>query len=94
MKAPDFDEPTSALGKQIKFVVKGQKTKNSDFLSLHTNGALNEMGITIKNNSIFVPGDDVKNTQNGFRSVRLLIFFIFFLKIFFFFFLEDQPDFD
>lgn len=71
MKAADFDQPSSALGKLIKFVGKGQHKNNSDYLSLHNVGNLTEMVITIKNDSIFVPGDNVNNTQNGFRCVDI-----------------------
>ncbi|KAG0142852.1 hypothetical protein CROQUDRAFT_97000 [Cronartium quercuum f. sp. fusiforme G11] len=71
-KDSDLDNPNSTIGKLIKFVVKGENKTNTDYLSIHRDGNLTELGITIKNDSIFVPGGDPKNTQFGFRRTDVL----------------------
>ncbi|KAG0142855.1 hypothetical protein CROQUDRAFT_49614, partial [Cronartium quercuum f. sp. fusiforme G11] len=72
MKPTDFDNPQSALGKEVKFVVKGQHHKASEYLTLTPSKDVIELGIKITNTSIFVPGDDAKNTQYGFRRTDVL----------------------
>lgn len=69
METSDFDIPSSDLSKLIKYVVKGQTEMPSEYLSIQVGPDLIELGIEIKNSSVFVPGDDVKNSQFGFRSV-------------------------
>ncbi|KAI8455194.1 hypothetical protein BY996DRAFT_6413330 [Phakopsora pachyrhizi] len=72
MKTEDFDKPDSALAKQIKFVVKGQNLDNSKFLAIENSNGVTEMKIRITDKSIFVPGDDVAKTQNGFRRTDVI----------------------
>lgn len=78
MKTADFDSDSSELSKQIKFVVtKNKPVKKSDYLSIVKGKTQTEMGISIKSDSIFCPGDDPKKCQPqlGFRCV--LHFFCF-----------------
>lgn len=71
MKSSDFDSPTSKISKLIKFIVnKPKPVKNSEYLTLEKGKNHVELGISIKSDSIFVPGGDEKNTQSGFRSAR------------------------
>lgn len=75
MKPADADVKTSALGKLIKFVVKG-KDKSSEYLTIGSASKSKEveLGITIKDSSIFCPGDPPKpeNCQKGFRRTDVL----------------------
>ncbi|EGG04062.1 uncharacterized protein MELLADRAFT_89568 [Melampsora larici-populina 98AG31] len=72
MKGSDADNPSSALSKLIKFVVKGQKNKRGDYLSINSKGKDVELGIEIKDSSIFCPGDKTENCQHGFRRTDVL----------------------
>ncbi|EGG09349.1 uncharacterized protein MELLADRAFT_103992 [Melampsora larici-populina 98AG31] len=71
MKGSDADVKTSALSKLIKFVVKG-KDKSGEYLSIESKGKEVELGIQIKDSSIFCPGDKADNCQNGFRRTDVL----------------------
>lgn len=72
MKGSDADNPSSALSKLIKYVVKGEKNKRGDYLSIDSKGKDVELGIEIKDSSIFCPGDKEDNCQHGFRRTDVL----------------------
>ncbi|EGG10042.1 uncharacterized protein MELLADRAFT_94370 [Melampsora larici-populina 98AG31] len=72
MKGSDADNPSSALSKLIKYVVKGEKNKRGDYLSIESKGKDVELGIEIKDSSIFCPGDKEDNCQHGFRRTDVL----------------------
>lgn len=73
MKGSDADNPSSALSKLIKYVVKGEKRKRGDYLTIHSHGKDVELGIQIKDSSIFCPGDKTENCQHGFRCEELFL---------------------
>ncbi|KAH9819659.1 hypothetical protein DFH28DRAFT_956786 [Melampsora americana] len=71
MKSSDVDDPKSTLSKLIKYVVKGEK-KKSEYLSIESKKKEIELGIEIKDSSIFCPGDKADNCQHGFRRTDVL----------------------
>ncbi|KAH9824823.1 hypothetical protein DFH28DRAFT_1077350 [Melampsora americana] len=72
MKGSDADNPSSALSKLIKYVVKGLQNKRGDYLSINSKGKNVELGIEIKDSSIFCPGDKTDACQHGFRRTDVL----------------------
>lgn len=71
MKTADFDDPNSRLSKLTAFIAKG-KSKASDYLSIiRRKNSPTEVQVSIKDDSIFVPGDKPENAQNGFRRTDM-----------------------
>ncbi|EGG02777.1 uncharacterized protein MELLADRAFT_109830 [Melampsora larici-populina 98AG31] len=67
-----FDDPNSDLSKLIRYVVKGFTKPNTEYLSIDPKQNLVEMGMEIRDSSIFCPGENTKNCQYGFRRTDVL----------------------
>lgn len=66
MKTADLDDPNSALSKKIAFIVKGNG-KPSKYVSIVNVDRDTRIQVAIKDDSIFLPGNDPSNAQHGFR---------------------------
>ncbi|KAH9817243.1 hypothetical protein DFH28DRAFT_890238 [Melampsora americana] len=72
MRTADFDDPNSPLSKLIAYVVKGFTQPKTTYLSIHSRQNFVEMGIEIRDSSIFCPGENTNNCQHGFRRTDVL----------------------
>lgn len=80
MKGSDTNNPSSTLSKLIKFIVKGQHNLPGDYLSIDSKEKNVELGIEIKDSSVFCPGNKTENCQHGFRYVNRFLFCFFLRK--------------
>jgi len=72
MRTADLDNPNSALSRLITYIVKGAASASQYVAVVPGYSRSPELQIQIRDDSIFVPGGNSANAQNGFRRTDVL----------------------
>ncbi|KNE89046.1 hypothetical protein PSTG_17495 [Puccinia striiformis f. sp. tritici PST-78] len=71
MRGTDLDNSSSALKRLITYIVKGAASA-SQYVGIAPGRSAPELQVRIRDDSIFVPGGNAANAQNGFRRTDVL----------------------